>query len=108
MISHMAELRCWLDEPERCSFWEHFAGGGKRLLDESDLFRGEPALSGSLLMLASIQDPGPVGEGDINSFLPQRGAELDRQLVQHRHDRLVGQMAEIGMNRFAGETRHRV
>src|ERR1700684_3446192 len=54
-----------------------------------------------------IQNPCPVGEGDIDALLPERGAEFGRELVQHPLDGGVGQVAKIGMDCFAGEHRHR-
>src|ERR1700719_3671627 len=57
--------------------------------------------------LCCIQNPRPVSERNINAFLPKRSAKLSRQLVQHRLDGRVGQMAEIGVDRFAREQRYR-
>ena len=59
------------------------------------------------LPLPRIQNPSPVAKRHIDALLPERRAKLHRQLVQHRRDGLVGEVAEIGMHGFAGEQRHR-
>lgn len=42
---------------------------------------------------ARIENPGPVAERDIDSFLAQSRTKLDRKFVQHGLDFLVGEMA---------------
>jgi hypothetical protein len=54
-------------------------------------------------VLARVQDPGPIGEGEIDALLAQRGAEFGGEFVQHRLDRAIWQVAEIGMHRLACE-----
>jgi len=54
-------------------------------------------------MLAGIQNPCPVGERDIDALLPERCAELSRKLVQHGLDGRIGEMTEVGVDRFARE-----
>jgi hypothetical protein len=65
-----------------------------------------PPCSPLCLALASIEDPGPVAERDIEPFLTQGRPELDRQFIQHGLDILIGQMSQIGMDGLAGEDRY--
>jgi hypothetical protein len=53
--------------------------------------------------LARIQNPSLFGERDIDALLPESDAEFDRQLVEHRLDLDVRQVAEIGVHGLAGE-----
>jgi hypothetical protein len=46
-----------------------------------------------LLTFSSIQNPRPVSECYVNSPLPKSSAKLNRQLVQHRFDCFVRQVA---------------
>ena len=65
---------------------------------------GPPVLSHrSPSMLAGVQNPCPVGERDINALLPKRRAELGRKLIQHGLDGRIGEMTEVGVDRFARE-----
>ena len=64
--------------------------------------------AGSYPLVPGVEDPGPVGEGDIDALLPKRVAEFGRKLVQHRLDRGVREVTQIGVHRFAGEERHRL
>ena len=54
-------------------------------------------------MLAGIQNPCPVDERDINALLPKRRAKLGRKLIQHGLDGRIGEMTEVGVDRFARE-----
>jgi hypothetical protein len=58
---------------------------------------------GSFTSFSRIQNPRPVSECYINPFLAESRAKLNRKFVQHRLDRLVGQMAEIGVDGFPCE-----
>jgi len=44
--------------------------------------------------------------GDEGEPSGKRNAKLNRQLVQHRLDGPIRQLAEIGVDRFAGEQRY--
>jgi hypothetical protein len=60
----------------------------------------------SSAMLAGIQNPCPVGEGDINALLPKRRGEVGRKLIQHGLDGRIGEMRrddQVRVNRFARE-----
>jgi hypothetical protein len=66
--------------------------------------RGPPVLSHrSPSMLAGVQNPCSVSERDIDALLPKRRAKLGRKLVQHRLDGRIGEMTEVGVDRFARE-----
>jgi hypothetical protein len=71
------------------------------------LFAMRPILpavhSAARFALARIQNPSSFGERDIDALLPERDAKFDRQLVEHRLDLDVRQVAEIGVHGLAGE-----
>jgi hypothetical protein len=51
-------------------------------------------------MPAGIQNPCSVGERDI---VPKRRTQLGRKLVQTGLDGRIGEMTEVGVDRFARE-----
>ena len=54
-------------------------------------------------MPTGVQNPCPLGEGNINALLPKRRAKLGRQFVQHLLDGRIGQITEVGVDGFARE-----
>ena len=60
------------------------------------------------MIFGGVENPGPVAERDIDSFLSQCRAKLDRKLVQHGFDFEIGQMAQIRVHGLASENRNRL
>ncbi len=59
----------------------------------ANAYRGINQDTALFFCLAGIENPGPVAERDIDSFLAQCRAKLDRKFVQHDLDFVIRQMA---------------